>query len=386
MKVLLTSRLCRAMLPQIMLRTFTLRLKPTRKQGERLVCLLTELCELYNAALQERRDAWKLCQKHIGLYEQMRELTQLRACTPESAAFPAAIQRDPLRRVDRAFDAFFRRVKTGQSPGYPRFRARNRYGSFSVDRQNFRFVENGTIRIVGLGHFRFKTRCRIRGAAKELRIKQCGNHWTATVACEIGPAPEKRAVSKPIGIDLGLTTLATLSDGTEIENPRWIRQEADRLAQANRELARKKRGSRNRLKARESLRRVHQCIAGKRNSYLHHVSAWLVANHDLIAYEDLQVANMAKSKLAKSVMDAAWGELTRQITYKAEEAGVWAVPVNPRGTTQTCSGCGVKVPKGLADRWHECACGTSLGRDHNAALNILALGESAVEVSQNSSL
>jgi putative transposase len=358
-------------------RTYTMRLTPTRRQGERLAALLEECREIYNAALGERKSAWQVCRKQINYYDQQNQLTELRSLSPESASFPSAIQRDPLRRVDRAMKAFFSRLKTGEKPGYPRFRSRSRYDSFTVDAANFGFKPDGTIRIAGLGHFRFRTRCHLRGAPKELRIKWCGNHWTATVAMDIGPAPDKIAVRNAVGIDLGLTTLATLSDGAEIENPHWTKREETRLAEANREMARKKRGSSNRAKARERLRRVHQRIAGLRSSYLHRVSARLVASYDLIAYEDLRIRNMVRSTMAKSIMDAAWNQLIYQLTYKAEEAGRYAVAVDPRGTTQRCSGCGEKVPKTLAQRQHDCPkCGLSLGRDHNAALNILRLGES----------
>jgi putative transposase len=145
------------------------------------------------------------------------------------------------------------------------------------------------------------------------------------------------------------------------------------------------RGSKNRLKAREALRRAHQRAADARSNYIHHVSKWLVANYDLIAYEDLKIRNMARSNLAKSIMDAAWGMLIYCVSYKAESAGRWAVPVNPKGTTQKCSRCGEKVPKGLSQRQHNCPhCGLSLGRDENAAINILSLGMSDVVIKAES--
>lgn len=357
-----------------MIRTYTMRLKVTRKQDETLRRLLAQLCELYNMALQQRRDVWKSHRISIGLYNQMRQLTELRGGVEEYKEFSAHIQRDPLRRLDRAFRGFFSRCKSGDRPGFPRFRSRDRYDSFSVENGDFDLNFNG-LKIVKLGTFRVKTRCKLRGTPLELRVKRVGNKWQAQVVCDIGPAPEKRPVSNAVGIDLGLTTLVTLSDGTEIANPRWTRQEENRLADANRSLA-----SKNRLKAKEHLRRVHQRIAGKRRAYLHGVSQQLINSYDLIAYEDLKIRNMVRSNMAKSIMDAAWGELIHQLKYKAEWAGTYAVAVDPRGTTQNCSGCGEKVPKGLAQRRHECPhCGLSLDRDHNAALNVLRLGESLAE-------
>jgi putative transposase len=209
-------------------------------------------------------------------------------------------------------------------------------------------------------------------------VKRDGKRWTASVVCDIGQAPEKQAVSRAVGIDVGIAALATLSDGQIIENPRWTRKHEMRIATANRKLALKQKRSKNRLRAREALRRVHQRAANARRNFTHHASKWLVSNYDLIAFEKLNIQGMAQSRLAKSILDAAWAELIWQISYKAESAGRWAIPVNPRGTSIRCSSCGADVPKTLADRQHICVCGTSLDRDHNAALNILALGQSAV--------
>jgi putative transposase len=218
----------------------------------------------------------------------------------------------------------------------------------------------------------------VAGAPKLCTIKRHGKRWTLSIVSDIGAAPEKRAVTSAVGIDVGLTTLATLSDGTEIINPRWTKQHEDLIAAANQVLAKKQRRSKNHARAREALRRVHQRAANARTNYLHHVSKWLISHYDLIAFEDLKIKNMVRSNLAKGIMDAAWGQLIGQLKYKAESAGAWAVPVNPRGTTIACSGCGCQVRKTLAERQHNCPdCGLSLSRDHNAALNILALGMSA---------
>ena len=150
-----------------------------------------------------------------------------------------------------------------------------------------------------------------------------------------------------------------------------------RLAAANQDLSCKVKGSNNRKKSKERLRRVHQRIAGLRSSYLTSVAKQLVSEYDLIAHEKLNIRGMAQSRFAKSIMDAAWNQLVHRLNCEAEKAGKWVIPVNPRGTTQLCSGCGERVPKKLWNREHDCPhCGLFLGRDHNAALNILRLGES----------
>ena len=359
-----------------MMRTYTMRLKYTKNQDKRLDRLLDQLCAIYNMALEQRKSEWENSHVALTYYDQQSELVELRSWFPEYAELPSSIERDPLRRVQRAFDGFYRRVKNGENPGYPRFRSRDRYDSFTVDSCNFRMQDNQVV-IVGLGGFGFKTHYKIKGTPKEFHVKRCGGKLIGQVVCDIGPAPEKVSVRIATGIDVGLTTLATLSDGTEIQNPRWTRQEEDRLADANRSLSRKVRGSKNRLKSREHLRRVHQRIAGLRSSYLTGVAKQLVEQYDLIAHEELKIRNMVQSRFAKSILDAAWGQLIFKLNSEAECAGKWVIPVNPSGTTQLCSGCGGKVPKKIWNREHNCpTCGLSLGRDHNAALNILRLGES----------
>jgi putative transposase len=361
-----------------MLRSYQFRLLPNSAQTAELYRVLIDNCETYNAALQERREAWKMERKSITRYDQHAELTELRKDV-NFRWISADIQRDAINRVDRAFSAFFRRCRAAEKPGFPRFKSCRQYDSFTFG-SNRPVVKDRSIRIPNLGDIRMRGGRPISGIAKTATVKREGKHWTVTVVCDIGPAPERHAVSSLVGVDVGLTNLATLSDGTIIENPRWTRKYESRIAAESRKLALKQRRSKNRIRAREVLRRAHQRAADARKNYLHHVSKWLVTNYDLIAYEDLKISNMVRSNLAKSIKDAAWGQLIWQITYKAESAGKWAVPVNPRGTSQICSGCGVKVPKTLAERTHSCACGLVLDRDHNAGLNILALGMSAAGV------
>jgi putative transposase len=371
-----------------MFKTYELRIRPNLAQRGAFEYVLRDSAETYNAGLQERKEAWKLQRKNITLYEQFSELTELRK-DERFAKIAVDIQREPLRRLDRAFKAFFRRVKAGQKPGFPRFRARARYDSFLFNLP--RILEN-KIKVPNLGWFKFKSSQPITGTTRTATVKRLGKKWIVRLVCDIGPAPEKRAVSNAVGIDVGLTNFVTLSDGTTIENPRWIRKHEARIAAANRKLALKQKRSKNRIRAREVLRRAHQRAASARRNFTHHVSKWLVSNYDLIAFEKLNIKNMSrsatgtiekpgknvaqKSGLNRSILDAAWGELIWQLKYKAEYAGVWAVPVNPRGTSIRCSGCGEPVPKTLADRQHICgACGLALDRDHNAARNILRLGE-----------
>lgn len=365
-----------------MFRTYELRLRPNQVQTAAFEEILRDSAETYNAGLQERKEAWRLERKSISLYEQFSELTELRK-DPTFAKIAVDIQREPLRRLDRAFKAFFRRCKSGDKPGFPRFRARARYDSFLFNLP--RILEN-KIRIPNLGWFKFKASRPVTGTPRTATVKRHGNKWRIRLVCDIGAAPEKLAVTNAVGIDVGLTNFVTLSDGRSIDNPRWTRKHEARISAANRRLALKQRRSKNRIAAREVLRRAHQRATDARRNFTHHVSKWLVSNHDLIAFEKLNIKGMVRSNLAKSILDAAWGELLYQLSYKAEKAGRYAIPVNPRGTSIKCSACGADVRKTLADRRHICECGANLDRDHNAAINILALGNSAAGLAPSKSI
>lgn len=359
-----------------MLRTYTIRLRPTKRQSADLARVLAISCELYNAALQERRDAWKIARKSINYYDQQAELTQLRVVDEDTAWLAVDIAREPLRRVDRAFKAFWRRCKTGARPGFPRWRSSDRYDSFATYKSK---IEGDLLLLPRLGGFRFRSHREICGRILHSTVIRGGQKWTARVTCDIGPAPAKVAVSNPVGIDLGLENFIYCSDGNFVGNPRWVASSANQIAKGQRSLGAKKRGSNNRARAVASLARYYAKIRNCRANFTHHVSKQLVTDYDLIAFEKLNVAGMVRGHFAKSILDAAWGQLLLQIAYKAENAGRYAIAVNPRGTSQKCSHCGAIKKKELAERRHACACGASLHRDHNAALNVLALGQRAVD-------
>ncbi len=247
-----------------MLRCFELRLRVNRAQAAALEHVLADSCETYNAALQERKEAWKLQRKSVGYYDQCAELTELRK-DPQFATIALEIQREPLRRLDRAFRAFFRRCKAGEKPGFPRFRSRHRYDSFAMS-EGFKIGERH-ITLTKLGSFRFRSHRPLEGTPKHVTVKRFGEKWVAKVVCDIGEAPPKVAVSTAVGIDLGLTTFAVLSDGSEVPNPRFIKQHADRIARAQRNLARKNRWSKNRIRAKERARRAYQRMADARKNF-----------------------------------------------------------------------------------------------------------------------
>jgi len=354
--------------------TYRYRLLPTKQQHRSLEAILESQRQLYNAALEERIDAYRKAHVTRSYFDQLKALTEWRRDDPEASALPANVQRATLKRLDEAYKAFFRRVKSGGKPGFPRFRGKGRFDSFGF--REFRGI------LLKAGRLRFKA---MPGALRvhlhqlmppEAVIKSCIfrrdlKGWVVGLLAEV-PTPSLREGARTVGIDLGITTFAALSDGAMIPTLRAARSAQRRLRTVQRTLARKKRGSNGRSKALNEVRRCHSATARRRSDHLHQASARLVRDYDVIAIEALQVKRLARSSLAKDVHDASWAKFISLLRYKAAKAGTRLIEVDPRNTTQNCSGCGVKVPKELGDRQHECPhCGLSVDRDLNAARNIL---------------
>jgi putative transposase len=355
-------------------KTFKYRLYPTRAQVDLLNGQLAEACRLYNAGLQERRDAWKLERKSIQLYDQTRQLKEIRA-EGDTGIFNCNVAHDVLRRLDKTFKAFFARVKRKEKAGFPRFKSARRFDSFTYPAygNGCRLLDNGKLRLQGIGLVKVKLHRVIEGKIKTVSVKREAGRWYVcfSLECEEKPLPP---CSESIGIDVGLTTFATLSDGTEIENPRYFKTAQAKLRRAQRKVARRKKGSHRRRKAVQLLQRIHAHIKNQRADFHHKASRALVNNYGLIAIEDLNIKGLASGMLAKSVNDAGWSSFLNKVAYKVEETGRKLVKVDPRGTSQRCT-CGAGVPKTLSQRWHECqTCGLSVSRDHSAALEILRLG------------
>ena len=299
--------------------------------------------QLYNAALEERIDAYRKAGVTRSCIDQAKALTEWRQSDPEGRLLPVSLQRATLKRLESAYCGFFRRVKGGGKAGFPRFRGKGWFDSFG-------FREFSGISL-DVGRIRFK------GMPGALRIH-----------LHRPPRNGQRAT----GVDLGITTFAALSDGAFIPSLKAARKAERRLRLVQRALSRTKRGSRGRRRARATVARCHADTAHRRANHLHQASARLVRDHDVIAIEALNVKGLARSALAKDVHDASWARFISMLRYKAERAGARLVEVDPRNTTQDCSGCGAKVSKDLGERSHDCPhCGLSIDRDLNAARNIL---------------
>jgi putative transposase len=367
------------------MRSFAYRLHPTQSQEQSLLCVLGQCRDLYNAALEQRVTAYKQQGRSITRFEQQTELTRLRESEPTWKATSVHAQRSALIQLDRAFTGFFRRCAAGSKPGFPRFRSERRSHGFTLPKEAWwkpeKILKKDRLLVPKIGHVKVNLYRPIAGEVREVTIcRDAGGRWRAIFQCYVGEAPTKVAVKSAVGIDLGLRDLLTLSNGETIENPRCGQKASRTIARRQRALARKQLGSANAAHARESLARAYAKIAAQRLDYARKTAKDLFARFDMIVHEDLRIAEMVRSQFSKSVSDVSWGVFLRCLALKAEEAGRHLVPVDPRMTSQWCSGCGEVVYKTSSQRRHTCRkCGLAIDRDHNAALNVRALGQSALE-------
>ena len=359
-----------------MILTYRYRLSPTKGQRADLDDILEAQRELYNAALQERIDAYRKAGIARTYIDQTRGLTEWRKSDPEARSVPVSMQRATLHRVDRAFKGFFRRVSRARKPGFPRFRGRSSFDSFGFRENSGYEVQGNRMRFKGLrGTLRIHLH---RPLPDGSRIRCC--HLRRSIhgwhVCFVVDFPEAQTLSvgprRVVGVDVGLTTLAVLSDGTVIPRLRADSDGQPRLRVLQRAVSRKAPGSRRRRLASRAVASFRAAIKRRRLNHLHCASAKLVGEYDVIAIEDIPIMGLASGPLAKNVRDASWGRFFTMLRYKAERAGKRIVAVDAQGTSQECTACRVQVTKTLGERWHECPnCGLSIDRDLNAAINIL---------------
>jgi putative transposase len=360
-----------------MLKTFKYRFYPSKAQRKTLERHL-EICRLvYNKTLEIRKDSWEQDKKSVSLYDTNNMLPQWKEFVPDIKQVYSQVLQNVQLRVDLAFKAFFRRCKTGENPGYPRFKGFGRYDSITYPQFNKGVSLDGNILKLGkIGSLKFVLHRSIEGKVKSVTIRRTPTRkWFVSFACEIEtqPFPVK---TNAVGIDVGLKTFAVLSDGKKIANPRFFKQEEKSLAKAQHKLSKQAKGSAERRKARRIVARVHERITNKRSDFIFQTANKLVKQYGIIAIEDLKIQNMMQESLfAKSIADVAWRQFANQLVFKAEYAGRQVVRVNPKNTSKRCSRCGTLVEKDLSVRVHHCpVCQLKIDRDLNASINILALG------------
>ena len=350
--------------------TYQYRLSPSKSQHALLARVLEEQRQLYNAALQERIDAYRRVKLQIGKLDQYRSIKYLR----EFYTGPVTCARWTISRVDDAYQAFFKRKKARKSGGFPRYRAFARWRSFGFAEMSGVRLIDGRLHIHGLPPIDVRLHRPLPedGVIKSCVVSHDTKGWCVNFQIEI---PDRQGPIAPpaIGIDVGLNTFLATNEGDYVGNPRIGRKAEREMARLNRRLARAQRGSKRREKVCARLARAHARVANARKTFLHQISASLIRRGG-VAVEKLNIKGLARTRMAKSIHDAAWGRFMSFLRYKAERAGRAYVEVDPRYTTQTCSGCGVipEIKLTLDDRVRDCdECGLSLCRDINAAKNIL---------------
>lgn len=378
-------------------RTFVFLLKPTRAQHASLQRFLDSQRHLYNAALQERRDAWSKGKTSISLNDQTKSLTEIRKFDEAYGETPYNLSKWTLKRLDDAFKAFFRRAKKLGKAGFPRFRSANRWQSFGFHQKDGLRLKGNKLLFSGglVGSLKVKMH---RSLPEGAKIKSAvftleNSIWRVALACEI-PVSVVNDNDTVIGIDVGANFLATDSDGRHYANLKPLDKRQKELRRAARGLARSCRGSRRRKKAIARLKRVQRKIRNHRKTRLHDVANVIVRSGSTIIVEDLKLKNMTRSAkgtvaepgknvrqkagLNRVLQDAAPGRLIAMIAYKAESAGGKVVKIDPRNTSRTCSACSVIDASQLSRTRYRCRCGLNLQRDHNAAINIRERGITAL--------
>jgi putative transposase len=385
-------------------RSYKFLLRPTSKQVAALEACLEDTRQLYNAALEERREAWRMGRRRVTFYSQDTQLKEIRKADPgQYGRWAFTCERAAIRRLDRAFQAFFRRCAAGEAPGYPRFKGRGWWDSIEwPDHGNgckWDSVPHPTVTrvyLMGIGHVRVHQHRPVKGRVKTVAVKREGRRWYLVLSCDDVPAEPLTPTGSAVGIDLGVAHFLTTSDGEHVPNPRPMAATAGRLAVAQRDLARKKRGSTRRRKAVAKVTALHGKVSRQRLDHAHKTALVLVRSHDVIVHEALNVANMtrrpkprpaedgtfepngaaAKAGLNKSISDAGWGVFLAILHAKAESAGRVVIEVNPRFTSQRCAQCGhVAAGNRVTQAEFRCLlCGHHAHADVNAAINVLRSG------------
>lgn len=362
-----------------MRRSFQYKANLSASAARKAECQLALCAELYNAALQERRDAYRLKGESISAASQMKQLPEIKCLRPEYKEIGSQVLQDVIQRLDRAFQAFFRRVKAGERAGYPRFKSRHRFDSLTFKQAGWK-LKGRRVTLQGIGTARLFLSRPVEGTIKTLTLRRdrCGDWWV-TFSCddvEANPLPE---TGRAVGIDLGVEKFLATSDGEFVENPHHLRRAEAELKRTQRRASKRRRGGKRRRKMVQVLARRYRRVERARCDHHFKTALRLVRQYDTIAVEDLNVRGLARGILANSVHDAGWSQFIGILRGKAESAARVVKSVNPSGTSQVCSGCGCmpRDKKSLSVRTHRCSeCNLLLDRDTNAARNILHLAVS----------
>ena len=316
-------------------KTYKYKLKPTPQQKRELGRVLGLCCYLYNTALEQRIVAYQRRRVSVSRYQQEAELKDIRSEMPEYAAIHSHVLQDILARLDKTYQAFFRRVTAGQKAGFPRYQASTRYHSFTYKEfGNGATLDNGSLVLSKIGRIAVRWSRPLDGTAKTVTLSREADGWYVSFSCIDVPIQPLPNTGQECGVDLGIEAFATLSDGARIFSPGWYRKAERALKTAQRRVSRRKKGSNRRRKAVTLLAKAHQKVRRQRRDFHHKTALALVQQKDVIYHEDLQVRNMVQNHhLAKSIADVGWSAFLTILAFKAASAGKRVQAVNPAYTS-----------------------------------------------------
>lgn len=369
------------------MKTYKYRIYPNRTQEKKLVQTLDVCKNLYNKCLEERINLYKNELKSITAYEQMRKTDNYDI--KELKEVHSQVLQHVILKLDNSFKGFFRRVKSGDKPGFPRFKSSYRFNGFCYPQSGFKLCDDKHLKLSKIGIIKIKLHRNPDGKIKNLTIKRNAlGHWFASFVIDEKIDIQKVEIKSSIGIDLGCKSFATLSDGDTVEHPHYYQQSESRLSEIQSKYYKIKMrpfDDKKKIKVKKQLNKIHDKIRNQRMDFLHKLSTRFVNKYDLICIEDLNIKGMTENNfrnLNKSIMDSGWNQFSQYLAYKAENAGKHVVKVNPAYTSQICSSCGIIIKKELSERVHRCSCGFEADRDINAAINILSFGTKLFGASQ----
>lgn len=332
------------------------------------------LCRnLYNCALEQRISAYRNQCKSLSGYTQMTELPDIKGEFPEYKLVNSQVLQQCLDRLDKAYKAFFRRIKQGEKAGFPRFRGRNYYDSFTLKNTGWA-LDGRFLSIRNVGRFKLHLSRPVDGEIKTVTIRRSPtNHWYACFSCDELAKKLLPQSDKVVGLDVGIKSFLVDSEGNPpIGNPKFLKHSLKELRVKQRKLARAKKGSNRRVETKLQVAKVHEKIANQRSDFQHKLANEYIKNYGVIVFEKLMIRNMVKNHcLARDINDCAWGQFFGYLDYKAEYAGRMIIKDNPRNTSKMCHVCGaINKDLKLSDREWVCQnCGTIHDRDFNAAIN-----------------
>lgn len=352
--------------------TYKYKAKISKTTESNAINWLEKCCDIYNACVYQGREAYRKQGLTLSAFDQSKELKDLKQEHPEYKTVGSQVLQNVTERVWNSRKLFFSNLKKGKMAGLPKFKSRKRYKSFTLKNCGWK-LDGKHLKIKNVGIFKLFLSRPIQGDIKQITVKRdsCGD-WFVFFSCDNVPLPEYKSFNQEvIGIDVGVESFLTDSDGNKVENQRFFKNAERKLRKKQRRLARRKKGSNNRNKARKLVSKQHRKIARQRLDLHFKTARRYVERHAIVVVEKLNVAKMVQSDFAKSINDVGWSQFKHILKFKCEQLGRMFIEVDPKLTSQKCSNCGEIVKKDLSVRTHKCACGLVMDRDENAAINIL---------------